>query len=45
MSSMKGFAIGALVVGIGVLGYLYYQEKRNSVAVKIELPTVQIQKN
>lgn len=45
MSSKKGFMIGALVVGVGVLGYLYYQETRNNVAIKIELPKVEIQKN
>ena len=42
---MKGFVIGTLVVGYGVLGYMYYQETRNNVANKIELPQVQIQNN
>ncbi len=45
MSSMNGFLLGALVVAVGVLGYLYYQETRNNAGVKIELPKVQIQKN
>ena len=43
MRSVSGFLIGALVVAVGVLGYLYYQETRNNVGVKIELPKVKVQ--
>jgi len=44
MRSLNGFLIGALVVAVGILGYLYYQETRNNIGVKIELPRVQIDK-
>ena len=38
---MKSIVIGALVVGIGVLGYLYYESQQSS--VKIDLPGVKIE--
>ena len=44
MQSLNGFVIGALSVAVAVLGYLYYQETRNSVGVTIDLPKVTIDK-
>ena len=37
----KSMLIGALVVGVGVLGYLYYDSQRNQ--VKVDLPGVKIE--
>lgn len=34
--------IGALVVAVGVLGYLYYDASRRSNEVRIEMPNVQL---
>lgn len=42
MSNMKSLLIGALIVVVGVLGYLYYQNQQNSVT--IQLPSVKIEK-
>lgn len=38
---MKGFLIGALVVAVAVLGYLYYQETQNDVSIKLEAPKIE----
>jgi hypothetical protein len=38
---IKTLFIGALVIGIGVLGYLYYDSQRNQ--VKVDLPGVKIE--
>jgi hypothetical protein len=37
----KSLMIGALILGMGVLGYLYYDSQRNQ--VKIDLPGVKIE--
>jgi hypothetical protein len=39
---MRGFVIGALVVAIGVLGYLYWDAEHNTV---FKAPGVEIKKN
>ena len=38
---MKSMIIGALVVGIVALGYIYYESQKSS--VKIDLPGVKIE--
>jgi len=40
MTDMKALLIGGLVVAVGVLGYLYYQETQDD--VDINLPGVTI---
>lgn len=42
MADMKNMLVGALIVGVAVLGYLYYQSRQNTVEIK--LPDVTIQK-
>lgn len=37
---MRGFIIGALLVAVGVLGYLYWEDQQNSVTVELEAPKV-----
>jgi hypothetical protein len=37
---MRGFLIGILVVAVGVLGYLYYQDQQDSVTIELEAPSV-----
>jgi hypothetical protein len=37
---MRGFIIGALVVAVGVLGYLYWQDQQNSVSIELEAPKI-----
>jgi hypothetical protein len=39
---MRGFVIGALVVAVGVLGYLYWDAHNNTV---FKAPGVEIKKN
>lgn len=41
MANLKSLIIGALAVGVVVLGYFYYQDQRNTVQIK--LPTVKVQ--
>ena len=38
---MKNLLVGALIVGVAVLGYLYYQSRQNTVEIK--LPDVTIE--
>ncbi len=38
---VKSLLIGALIVGVGVVGYLYYDSQRNQ--VKVDLPGVKIE--
>ena len=38
----KSFLIGALVVAVAIVGYLYWDKQRNTVEIK--LPSVTIQK-
>lgn len=45
MKSWQNLLIGALIVAVGVLGYLYYQERQERVEVKIDLPNLSIEKN
>jgi hypothetical protein len=40
--SMRGFIIGALVVTVGVLGYLYWDGEHNTL---IKTPGVEIKRN
>jgi hypothetical protein len=42
MTDMKSFMIGALLVAVAVLGYLYWDRQRNTVEIK--LPNVTIEK-
>jgi hypothetical protein len=42
---MRGFLIGALLVVVGVLGYLYWEETRNEVSIKLEPPKVELPKS
>jgi len=39
---MRSFVIGALVVAVGVLGYLYWDSRQNTL---VKLPGVEIKKN
>ena len=39
---MKAFVIGALVVAVGVLGFLYWDSEHNTV---VKAPGVEIKKN
>ena len=39
---MKSFVIGALVVAVGVLGYLYWDSHENTL---VKVPGVEIKKN
>jgi hypothetical protein len=43
MADMKNMIMGALIIGVAVLGYLYYQSRQNT--VEITLPDVTIKKN
>jgi hypothetical protein len=43
--TMRGFLIGALLVAVGVLGYLYWEETRNEVSIKLEPPKVELPKS
>lgn len=38
MSSMKSLLIGALIVAVIALGYMYYQSRQNTIEIK--LPSV-----
>ena len=38
----KSFLIGALVVAVAIVGYLYWDKQRNTIEIK--LPSVTIQK-
>jgi hypothetical protein len=42
MTDMKSLMIGALLVAVVVLGYLYWDRQRNTVEIK--LPSVTIEK-
>jgi hypothetical protein len=42
MNSGKSLLIGALLVAVAVLGYLYYQETRNTATLSVELPKVRV---
>jgi hypothetical protein len=37
---MRGFIVGALAVAVVVLGYLYWQETKNDVNIKLEAPRI-----
>ncbi len=37
---MKTTIIGLLIVGVGVLGYLYYQSTRNDITIKV--PSIEL---
>ncbi len=39
---MKNLLVGALIVGVAVLGYFYYQSRQNTIEIK--LPDVTIEK-
>jgi hypothetical protein len=38
---MKGTIVGALIVAVAVLGYLYYQETQDEVSTSIEAPKIE----
>ncbi len=38
--AMKTTIIGLLIVGVGVLGYLYYQSTRNDITIKV--PSIEL---
>jgi hypothetical protein len=42
MTDIKSLVIGALLVAVAVLGYLYWERQRNT--VEIRLPSVTIEK-
>jgi hypothetical protein len=42
MAGMKNILIGALIAGVAVLGYLYYQNRQSTIEIK--LPNVSIEK-
>jgi uncharacterized protein (UPF0333 family) len=42
MANFKSLLIGALIVAVGVLGYFYVQNQRNTVS--IQLPNIKIDK-
>jgi hypothetical protein len=42
MAAMKSFIIGALVIAVAVLGYLYWDSQHNKV---FKAPGVEIKKN
>ncbi len=42
---MRGFIVGALAVAVVVLGYLYWQETKNDVSIKLEAAAHQHQLN
>lgn len=42
MMNTKSLLIGGLIVAVGILGYLYYDNQRNTVQIK--LPSVKIEK-
>jgi hypothetical protein len=44
MQAMRGFLIGALLVAVGVLGYLYWEETRNDINIKLEAPKIDLPK-
>ncbi len=44
MQSVTAYIIGALTVAVIVLGYLYYEERRNNVSLRIDLPNVEIKR-
>jgi len=37
---MRGIIVGALAVAVAVLGYLYWQETKNDVTIKLEAPRI-----
>jgi len=37
---MRGFLIGILVVAVGVLGYLYWEDQQDSVSIELEAPEI-----
>jgi predicted negative regulator of RcsB-dependent stress response len=37
---MRGFVVGALLVAVAVLGYLYWQETKNDVSIELEAPKI-----
>lgn len=45
VTPLTGFVIGALVVAVGVLGYLYYAETQDDVSIKLDVPNLAIEKN
>jgi hypothetical protein len=42
MSAVKGFLLGALLIGMGVVGYLFYQEQKDDVKITIDPPNVSV---
>lgn len=39
---MRGYLIGALLVVVAVLGYLYWEEQRNDVTIELEAPRISV---
>jgi hypothetical protein len=39
--TMRGFLVGALAVGVVVLGYLYWEETRNDASITIQAPKIE----
>jgi predicted negative regulator of RcsB-dependent stress response len=42
MGNFKSLLIGALIVAVGVLGYITYQNQQNTVQIK--LPSIKIER-
>jgi hypothetical protein len=40
--TMRGILLGALAVGVVVLGYLYWEETRNDASITIQAPKIEL---
>ncbi len=45
MAQMNTAVVLFLVAAVAVLGFLYYQETKNDVTLKVDVPAVSIEKN
>lgn len=45
MANINSAVILFLGIAVAVLGFLYYQETKNDVTLKVDVPAVSIQKN
>jgi len=43
MKTSTGLVILALAVCVAVLGYLYNEERKNDVSIKLEVPKVEVE--
>jgi hypothetical protein len=40
--TMRNLIVGALAVGVVVLGYLYYEETKNDASITIQAPKIEV---